>query len=246
MKVDPFVQLRVLDLQAVDTALNQLAHRRKNLPEHAELVKLDNDLRLIVDERANAQAEVDDLDRDIKRYEGDIDQVRQRAQRNQARLDSGQGTGKELEALQHELVSLGRRQGELEDSELELMEKRESAASVVAGIAGRVEALTAAKNAAEASRDKALAEIAAEEDRRRESRGPIVLNLPADFLALYEKIRDSSGGIGAAMLRQRRCEGCRLELSGGALAEVRATKPDEVVRCEECRRILVRTGESGL
>ena len=70
--------------------------------------------------------------------------------------------------------------------------------------------------------------------------------IPADLLALYEKAREHSGGVGAAMLRARRCEGCRIELSGSELSAVRTAEPDEVVRCENCRRILVRTDESGL
>ncbi|WP_018349476.1 zinc ribbon domain-containing protein [Longispora albida] len=246
MKADPFVQLRLLDLQAVDTALGQLAHKRSHLPEHAEITRLSAGLDSITGERASAQAEVDDLDRDIKRYEGDIDQVRQRAARNQARLDSGQGSPKELEATQHELTSLGRRQAELEDTELELMEKREAAQVVVAEVTARRDHIATELQAAAARRDALLAEIAAEEEKKQAARGPIALNVPADLLALYEKIRKSSGGIGAAMLRARRCEGCRLELSGGDLARVRTAAPDEVVRCEECRRILIRTGESGL
>ena len=64
-------------------------------------------------------------------------------------------------------------------------------------------------------------------------------------MQLYEKVRETTG-MGAAMLRAGRCEGCRLELSGSERARVRGADPDEVVQCEECRRILVRTNESGL
>ncbi len=70
-------------------------------------------------------------------------------------------------------------------------------------------------------------------------------DLPAELVALYDRIRESTG-IGAALLRAGRCEGCRLELSGSERAKIKATAPDEVVRHEECGRILVRTNESGL
>ena len=75
---------------------------------------------------------------------------------------------------------------------------------------------------------------------------PLAADLPADLVTLYDKIRESSGGLGAALLRSGRCGGCRLELYGADLARVKAAAPDEVVRCEECRRIMVRTAESGL
>ncbi len=246
MKVDPFAQLSLLDLQAVDTALQQLAHRRRNLPELAELNRLDAELARMGDERSHAQMDVDDLERDIRRMDGDVEQVKQRAQRNQTRLDSGQGSGKELEALQHELVTLRKRQSDLEDSELALMERKEAAQATLAETVNQLVTVTEKRDAALARRDAALAEIAAEEEKRRADRGPIAVKIPEALLALYEKIRADQGGMGAAMLRARRCEGCRIEMAGRDLDVIRKTPMDEVLRCENCRRILIRTSESGL
>ena len=69
--------------------------------------------------------------------------------------------------------------------------------------------------------------------------------MPDDLLALYEKLR-AQHGIGAAALRARRCEGCRLEINAADLRDIAGRPADEVVRCPECSRILVRTAESGL
>jgi predicted nucleic acid-binding Zn-ribbon protein len=198
------------------------------------------------DERIRAQVAVDDLDRDIARLEKDIDQVRQRATKDRQRLDAGTGPARELEALQHELASLARRQSELEDSELELMEQRETASATLDEIARRLAATRATHDEVTGRRDQVLADIAKDEQWKASARTPLVADLPPDLIALYDKVREQSGGLGAALLRFGRCEGCRLELSGSAKSEVRAAAPDEVVRCDECRRILVRTEESGL
>ncbi|WP_433609500.1 zinc ribbon domain-containing protein [Dactylosporangium sp. CA-139114] len=246
MKADPQDQRRLLDLQAIDIALTQLAHKRKALPEHAELGSLARELSTLEDQRIRAQVAVDDLDRDIERLEKDVEQVRSRKDKDQSRLDAGTGPSRELEALQHEIATLNRRQSELEDAELELMEQRETAQGALDEIVGRLEAARATRAAAEQRRDEALAAIAKDEEFRRSGRRPLAADLPADLVGLYDKIREASGGIGAAMLRHGRCEGCRIELSGGDKARVKAAAPDEVVRCEECRRILVRTAESGL
>ncbi|MEV0128183.1 C4-type zinc ribbon domain-containing protein [Dactylosporangium sp. NPDC050688] len=246
MKADPEAQRRLLDLQAIDIALTQLAHRSKSLPEHAELDRLARELSTMEDERVRAQVAVDDLDRDISRLERDAEQVRARKDKDQTRLDAGTGPARELEALQHEIATLNRRQSELEDAELELMEQRETAQATLDEIVARLTETRAVRAAAEQRRNEALAGIAKDEEFRRSGRKPLAADLPADLVALYDKIRESSGGIGAAMLRQGRCEGCRLELAGGDKARVKAAAPDEVVRCEECRRILVRTAESGL
>ena len=245
MKADPKVQRRLLDLQAIDTALAQLAHRRRTLPELAELEALARELSALEDERVRAQVAVDDLDRDIARLEKDVEQVRARKSKDEARLAAGSGPARELEALQHELASLNRRQSDLEDAELELMEQRETAQGVLDGVERRIAEARDRRASAEQRRDASLAEIAKEEEFKRRSRQPLAGDLPADLVALYERIRTDTG-LGAALLTGGRCGGCRLELSGADLARIRKADPDDVVRCEECRRIMVRTNESGL
>ncbi|WP_434741135.1 zinc ribbon domain-containing protein [Micromonospora sp. SH-82] len=245
MKADPQVQRRLLDLQAIDQNLAQLAHRRRTLPELAELDALARELSALEDERVRAQVTVDDLDRDIARLEKDVDQVRARKTKNENRLVAGGVPARELEALQHELVSLNRRQGDLEDAELELMQQREDAQGVLDGILGRLTEARQRRDATEQRRDDALAEIGKEEEFKRGSRTPLAADLPADLVTLYDRIRADTG-LGAALLTAGRCGGCRLDLSGADLARIRKTAPDDVVRCEDCRRIMVRTNESGL
>ena len=246
MKADPQAQRRLLDLQALDTQLAQLAHRRRTLPEYAELERLSRELSGFEDERVRAQTGVDDLDRDIARIERDVDQVRVRQARDQARLDAGTGPAKELEATIQELGSLKRRQTELEDDQLELMERREQAQASVDAVQAKLAEITQAHAAATQRRDETLTAIGKDEEFRQAGRRPLAADLPTDLIALYERIREQTGGVGAALLRAGRCEGCRLELSGSERAAVRAAAPDEVIRHEECRRILVRTPESGL
>jgi uncharacterized protein len=245
VKADPQVQRRLLDLQAIDTALAQLAHRRRSLPERAELEALARELSALEDERVRAQVAVDDLDRDIARLEKDVDQVRARKTKDEDRLAAGTGPARELEALQHELASLNRRQSDLEDAELELMEQRETAQSVLDGVAQRLTEVRERRAATEQRRDDSLAEIGREEEFKRSARQPFANDLPADLVQLYDRIRTDTG-LGAALLTAGRCGGCRLELSGADLARIRKADPDDVVRCEECRRIMVRTNESGL
>ena len=244
MKAAPQAQRRLLDLQAVDTALAQLAHRRRSLPELAEIEAVAREISALEDERVRAQVAVDDLDRDITRFEKDIEQVRARKDRDQKRLDAGAAM-REIEGLQHELATLNRRQSELEDAELELMEQKETAEAALADVKARLGEAVARRSATEQRRDETLAEITKEEEFKTASRGPLAADLPADLVTLYDKIRIDSG-LGAALFRAGRCGGCRIELYGADLNRVKSAPADEVVRCEECRRIMVRTAESGL
>jgi uncharacterized protein len=231
----------------MDTRLDQLAHRRRGLPEHAEIAALEARLAELRDFTVAATTEVSDIEREQAKAEADVEQVRLRADRDQARLDSGQvSSPKELESLQHEIASLVRRQGDLEDVQLEVMERLENAQARVGELAAETERVTAGRDEAAARRDASYAEIDAEISSTDALREVLAGQIDAGLVTLYEKIRASSGGVGAAALHQRRCEGCRLEINTVDLGRFRAAAPDEVLRCEECRRILVRTDESGL
>jgi uncharacterized protein len=217
------------------------------LPEHAEIEALNSELAHLRALLVAAQTEEGDTARDQTKAEQDVDQVRQRAARDQQRLDSGAITSpKDLENLQHEIASLARRQSDLEDVVLEIMERREGAQERATELTGRVEAVQAKITEATARRDTAAGEIDRELAGITQERGVVAKTIPADLLGLYDRLREQQGGIGAARLYQRRCEGCRLELNITEINEVRAAAADTVVRCENCRRILVRTPESGL
>ncbi|WP_239311617.1 MULTISPECIES: zinc ribbon domain-containing protein [unclassified Frankia] len=247
MKADHATQLRLLAVQAIDSSLDRLAARRRNLPELAEIDKLSSRLSASHDDLVRVSTELRDLGRSQQKLDDEVDLVRARAARDQKRLDSGQITSsRELENLQTEIASLARRQNALEDETLGLMEVIEGLQTRAGVIRADQESLEAELATVSGSRDTAFAEIDNETAARRRERDAIVATLPADLLALYERLRVSSAGVGAARLVRRRCEGCHLELSGADLRDVAAAAPDEVVRCEECRRILVRTAESGL
>lgn len=237
-------QRRLLDVQALDTRAAQLAHRRRTLPEHAELEALEQRRAAVADQLVAARTIAADVRRELAKAEEDVEQVRQRAARDQAHLDSGRGSAKDLQGLQHELQSLARRQAELEDVELEVMERAEQAEAAQRSLEATSAELGAERAALVERRDAALAEIDEQVRAVQAERDAAAAGLDACLMSLYEKVREQSGGVGAAALRGRRCEGCRLELNQTALQRIRSAGEDEVVRCEECRRILVRVPDA--
>jgi predicted nucleic acid-binding Zn-ribbon protein len=247
VNAEPAVQLRLLDLQALDARLDQIEHRRRTLPQLAQIAELQARYAGVRDRVVAGETEVSDLERAMAKAETDVEQVRQRAAKDQELLLSGRVTAsKELENLQHEIESLARRQSDLEDSELEVMEKLEDARSSLATVTAERDAITAEIDRLTAERDAAWAEGDRDKEWVGSERTKVVPEIPADLLALYEKLRADHNGVGAAALHQRRCEGCRMELTPTDLGRIREAAPDAVLRCEECRRILVRTPESGL
>ena len=192
--------------------------------------------------------EIDDLTAEQKRADLDVEQVKTRRERDQGMIDAGQVKDpKALERMLGELQSLHRRITSLEDVELEVMERLETAQTAFdvadrgAGGDGRRGGRAACGLPAEGVATSQNELTAVEEER-----STIAVGLPADLLALYEKLRAQKDGVGAAALRRRECEGCRLTLNASDLGIIAKAPTDEVLRCEECNRILVRTGESGL
>ena len=246
MKADHFEQQRLLDLAAEDVALTQLAHRRRTLPEAAAVEAAEEAERKLSADVVRAQTEVSDLGREVKRLEADVETVRQRAVRDQQRMDAGGLPAREVTALQHELESLARRQSDLEDQELELMERLETAENALRTAQEGLDKARADRERAEQQRDDALADIADSTARHEAARAGVAGGVPAPLLSLYDRIRAQTGTTGAALLKSRQCQGCRIELFGKELAAVRNAAPDEVIRCDNCGRVLVRTAESGL
>ncbi len=241
MKAEPARQLRLLDLQRVDTRLAQIAHRRAHLPEQEALDVVASEKSTVDADLVHARTDAGDLARALTKAEADVQLVRDRAARNQARLDEGTGTPKELTGLQHELESLARRQAELEEDQLEVMMRAEALEGMIAALTTRSAELESV--VAEATRDRDVARQALDDEAAQltTERAACEADVGAELVALYDKIRVHTG-VGAAALVDRHCDGCRLELLGADYQRVAEAPPDEVVRCEECRRILVRPG----
>jgi predicted nucleic acid-binding Zn-ribbon protein len=167
--------------------------------------------------------------------------------RDQQRLDTGVVTDpKQIQAIQHEIETLHRRISDLEDEELEVMERLEEAQGRLEALAAELAEIETRAGEQTVARDTAASGIAEQRAKTKAERDVLAADLPADLLALYDRLRESKGGVGAALLRARQCGGCMLALDNAELATIRAAADDDVIRCEECSRILVRTAESGL
>ncbi|MGI8577878.1 MAG: zinc ribbon domain-containing protein [Nocardioidaceae bacterium] len=247
LKADPIAQLRLLDLQAVDAALDLLTHRLETLPQNATLAAPAERHADVSARHGRLHTAVDDLGRDQRKADADVEQVKTRRARNQERIDAGLiSDPKQLQAMQHEVETLARRIGDLEDEELTVMERLESAQHERAALAGELAELDADIRDNELSRAEASGEFTAKQADSRAEREALAAEIPADLLALYEKLRAQLGGVGAGAVYQGRCTGCRLDIGSADLVRMAAAPRDDVLRCEECNRILVRTSESGI
>lgn len=222
-------------------------HQLTSIPEAKALAELMRGRADVDDAARDARILVADLTEEQARADADVEQVKTRRERDQGMIDAGSITDpKALQRMLGELESLARRISDLEDVEIDVMQRLEDAQAELEHRTAALEKidreaaeLTEVRNRKAAELERELAEIAAE-------RLTAVTGMPEDLMTLYEKLRTTKGGVGAAPLTRKECQGCRLTLNAADLAVIAAKPADEVVRCEECDRILVRTSESGL
>ena len=247
MKADPASQRRLLDLQDVDTNIARTEHRRRTLPETAQAQQLQGDRTRAAERVIAADTRVSDLTAELEKAESDLTPVVQRRERNQQRVDKGEiADPKALSAMLEEIEHLGRRISDLEDAQLEAMENLDGAKALLADTEDAKATIEDEMRAVLKVREGKLAELASELEQHQAERAAIAATIPADLLALYTKVAEKQGGVGAALLRAGRCGGCQLEATASDLERYRTSPADAVLRCEECQRILVRTNESGL
>jgi hypothetical protein len=246
VNAEPADQQRLLDLQGLDSKLDQLAHRRHTLPRLAEVQSLETRVGQLRDVHAVSAAADSDLAREQRKAEADVDQVLARAERDRKLLAAGSGSAKDMESIQHELESLAKRQAALEDVVLEVMEKVESSSA-------RTAKLAADRTEAEADLERAAHALAGEQagvdkdvDFTSGQREVLAKQLPAELLAFYEKLRGQYDGVAVAAIVRKRCQACQIELDIAEVNAAKAAAPDLILRHDSCRRILVRTADSGL
>lgn len=240
MKANPSDQLQILDIQRMDFHLATLRNRASALPEIAELLGVTQRLALVRDLGIAAQTQISDIKRELSRSESDVEQVVARLERDEKRLSDGSASPKELEKLQHEVQTLAGRRSELEEVELEIMLRMDSIKMRLDELKVEENSLIAQAAQIESRKDIALAAIESEMAATSSERLATIATIDGALVDLYEKVRANNNGTGAAALREGCCDGCHLAINSVELSRMKTLASDEVVRCEECRCILVR------
>jgi len=246
MQADPGAQRALLQVAELDTKVARLRHRRSTLPENAKLAELQATRTKLSEQIVAAQTRRGDAEAEQERVEIDLAPARARLVRNQQKIDAGMIAAKALQPMLDEIEHLRGRIATLEDTQLDIMQQVEDETATSDKLAAERKGIETAMRDLLVQRDKAARELDQQIEGFGEQRKTLAGRLPAELIALYDKIAQRAGGTGAAELRARRCGGCGLELDVSELKRQATAAPDQVLRCEECGRILVRTDSSGL
>jgi predicted nucleic acid-binding Zn-ribbon protein len=240
MQASSAQQSHILELQLLDSEVMQANTKLKSLPEIEQLLHIDKRITSANEELAQVKAEADQIALELRRGEVDVETVTDRIKKDEARLSSGNATPKELEQLQHEVESLKKRQGDLEEIELEIMVKNEAIIARLTTLTTDLASLETLKTEINQRLTTASTEINLLILSKTTARNEVATRIEKPLLDIYEKVRTSTGGVGAATLIGDKCGGCNLTINAVEMNRIKALAKDELLRCEECRRILVR------
>ena len=239
MQASPEQQSLTLELQLLDNEIMQANTKLKSLPEIEQLLHIDKRITAATDELTTVKAEADQIALELRRGEVDVETVTDRIKKDEARLSSGNATPKELEQTQHEVETLKKRQLALEEIELEIMVRSEVITARTNTLTTDLASLETLKAEINQRLTAASNEINTVITNKQSDRNVVGAKIEKPLLDLYEKIRSSSG-IAAAALVGNKCNGCNLAINAVEMERIKSLAKDELLRCEECRRILVR------
>jgi predicted nucleic acid-binding Zn-ribbon protein len=244
LKASPSEQALLLELQTFDTKLAQINHRAKSLAQHATLQKLAAERAGIAGTLSEQSGVLEDAQTELRRIESDVAVVEARIKRDDERLQVTSSV-KDVQALEQELAALRKRQGDLEEIELTVMERLDEQAATVALSQGKFDAIQTLMSEAEVDRDAELGVIETERTNAAANRAALAEKIPAELLALYEKLR-ARYGQGVSYLRGGVSSASGVKLNENDMVAIRLAAPDDVLLCPDSNVILVRTAESGL
>ena len=239
---DPWAYLKLIDIQDLDTKLDQINHKLSNLPERVATERLRAQQDQLKYREVAAITEVADRELEVRKAENDVEQVRIRFQKDSELLESGSITdSKQLTELQHEIESLKRRQNLLEDDEIAVMQLLEDAMRNLAEIRTELEKTVKDLAQAETELTVVVTNLEIQKDEITKERFAEAKSLPDELLKIYEKVRADNRGIGASRFESGQCDGCRIQFSNADMSKFRNSDPSELIRCDECRAILVKS-----
>ena len=244
LTVPAATQAKLLDVLNIDTEVI-MANRRIREAQSA-IIGLDTDvdyLRLVREAEA-AEDRLDDAQRECDHLESDITVARNRIARDRER-EVHTNEPKELSELEDEIQSLQRRIEMLENSEIEALEVRDDLRAARDAVVAERDTFHQSRDEKAAELNAIIAEAHARLDALARQRAALVAELPAEFVALYERQRERYG-VGASFLQRGITSASGVQLSPSQLDEVRLADPDAVLMCPDSNAILIRTEDSGL
>jgi predicted nucleic acid-binding Zn-ribbon protein len=239
MKAKVESQRLLLDLNSIDQNVSKLDYQKKNHPQLMKITELTARVPSIEASIVENDSQIIETKKEVSKAEIDVENISKRVQKDKEKLASSETSAKDLTQIQHEIGTLDSKQKELEEVQIEFLEIVEDLEHKKRGLQEILEQVKAEISelniTIKADFEKANREIATLSTERQ----TVISKVEKDLLDLYEKIR-SEHVIGAGLFSHGNCNSCQIQISPSEINNINSTDPEEVIRCENCRCILVR------
>ena len=214
----------------LDSSFRRIAEIEILISDTSDLDKL----HLIQDQR---KLEFDEKQTELRSAENQVKDQNFKIEQNEKKLYGGMITNpKELEDLQLESESLKKYLTVLEERQLEVMLESDQAQSQYDEITAKVDDLSQQKNSVTkdllTENNNLKEQIAITEKERNQY---LEANAIPD-LSIYNKLRESLGGIAVTIMTNSSCSSCGANIPSAIEQEARS--PGNLSNCPTCKRIL--------
>ncbi len=227
---------KLLELQRLDTAIAGLESQARAIPPAVQAVEAR--LTAARGRLDAAKAGADQIQKDRRAKERDLDECTQNTKKKQARLFEIK-TNEEYTAVLREIEALKQKSSKLEEEILELLEQGDEAARAVAEAEKLFKAAETAHQVERAEKEAQLTQLERELASLRAARKGQASRLDKDLLQQYARLAKSRGDVVVAV-QNSSCAGCGIALTPQAYNEVR--RNDRMFVCPSCNRILYYAG----
>ena len=200
--------------------------------EAARAAQLENSAEI-----SQARSEHEALVRELERLEADLALVNKRITSDKDRL-SKTAVARDAIGIQHELETLAKRASDLEDVELELMERKSESDVRMHELEVLGEKLEQELQITKARVQLELSELKTQHQAQLKSIEELRKQVSEELLARFDA--RFARGLAVGRLQKNTCTACNMSITATALADLHQVAQDEVASCPECQAILIR------
>ena len=226
------VTKQLYQLQELDTEIESDEQTLNQKVSHlGERQVLDNAQSQI----ASEQKRLEELRRQQRNAEGEVDDILSKIATDEEKLYSGKITNpKELSGLQHEVSIMKAKGDQMENRALEIIDQVEAAEQSVAAASNEYQRLEDEWHRLQEQLSDEIKQLQSRLADLKKKRRQLSDEIDSQAVELYERIRQQKKPP-VAKVEQGICRSCRISLSSSELQRVRSGQP---VQCGSCGRIL--------
>lgn len=228
----------LLELQSIALSQRALLQQAQELSKGGRLEALRTELAELSELLSNLRLENEELKRELKRMESDLQVVEARIARDNERVNQSSNS-KDIAGIQHELESLARRKSDLEDAELGIMDRLESSDRAMHETEQARERKETEIEQAKQEISLELEQMKAENKSLNDKTAALRMSLDAELMAFFDA--KLAKGLAVGRLIGSTCSACNMSLNSQAMADVSKVPADQLATCPECAAMLVRT-----